>query len=126
VFGRTAMGETLKQGRLIDRWRIRRAGKLIFAETMRLDGAIANKLTQAAVANGSVACATILRVPGGEPQVSAVRALGDRLHGEMGISAWNGLAAARLCAKDGAALRHDLTAVLTALDACALPRLWLN
>jgi hypothetical protein len=33
---------------------------------------------------------------------------------------------ARLCAADGAALRHDLVAVLTALRGAPLPRLWLN
>ena len=32
----------------------------------------------------------------------------------------------RLVAADGAALRRDLVAVLTALDAAPLPRLWLN
>ena len=31
-----------------------------------------------------------------------------------------------LSASDGAALRRDLVAVLTALDAAPLPRLWLN
>jgi len=45
--------------------------------------------------------------------------------GEVGISAWNGLAVARLCAKDDAGLRRDLTAVITALGG-TLPRLWLN
>ena len=37
-----------------------------------------------------------------------MRALDDQFAGEVGISAWNGIAVARLCAKDGAALRHDL------------------
>ena len=36
----------------------------------------------------------------------------DSFRGEVGVSAWNGLAVARLCAKDGAALRRDLVAVL--------------
>ncbi len=40
VFGRAAMGEAVEQGTLIDRWRLRRGGKLVFAETTRLDGAI--------------------------------------------------------------------------------------
>ena len=31
VLGRTAMGESVRQGRLRDRWRIRREGRLIFA-----------------------------------------------------------------------------------------------
>ena len=46
---------------------------------------------------------------------AGVRALGDHFRGEVGVSAWNGLAVVRLCAADGAALRHDLVAVLTAV-----------
>ena len=46
--------------------------------------------------------------------------------GEVGVSAWNGLAAVRLCAADGEALRHDLVAVLVAVRGAPLPRLWLN
>ena len=46
--------------------------------------------------------------------------------GEVGVSAWNGLAVARLVAPDGAALRRDLIAVLTALGGTPLPRLWMN
>ena len=42
------------------------------------------------------------------------------------MSAWNGLAVVRLMAPDGAMLRHDLMAVLTALNPQPLPRLWLN
>ena len=41
VFGRAAMGEAVEQGTFTDRWRVRRDGRLLFAETMRLDGAIA-------------------------------------------------------------------------------------
>ena len=51
-------------GRLIDRWRIRRDGRLIFAETMRLDGAIAATLAERAVAAGGSAVATLLIAPG--------------------------------------------------------------
>jgi urease accessory protein len=46
--------------------------------------------------------------------------------GEVGVSAWNGLVAVRCVAADGAALRRDLVAVLTALGAGPLPRLWTN
>ena len=38
------------------------------------------------------------------------------------MSAWNGLAVARLCAKDGASLRRDLCAVIGAFGG-TLPRL---
>jgi urease accessory protein len=41
VFGRAAMGETMTHGSFIDRWQMRIGGKLVFAETVRLDGNIA-------------------------------------------------------------------------------------
>jgi urease accessory protein len=125
VLGRVAHGEAMLQGMLADRWRIRRDGRLIYADTARLDGAISAKLGQAAVTNGGIAFATVLCAPGGEDQLAAVRALDETFKSEVGISAWNGIAVARLCAKDGAALRHDLIAVLAALGA-QVPRLWLQ
>ena len=125
VFGRSGMGETVQEGALTDRWRVRRAGRLIYAETVRLDGAIAGKLAASAVAKGGIAVATVLIVPGDDATVAAIRALEDRFAGEVGASAWNGIAAARLCASDGAALRHDLTHVMTALRG-SLPRIWTN
>ena len=38
IFGRTAMNEGVHSGELVDRWRIRRNGRLAFAETLRLTG----------------------------------------------------------------------------------------
>ena len=123
VFGRSGMGETVEEGALIDRWRVRRGGKLIYAETVRLEGAIAARLAQRAVAKGGVAVATVVIVPGDDAVVAAVRAL--EFEGEVGASAWNGIAAARLCANDAAALRRDLVHVMTAVRG-ALPRIWTN
>jgi urease accessory protein len=125
VFGRAAMGETTEQGLLADRWRLRRGGRLVFADGVRLDGAVAEKLERPAVAAGGIAVATVLVAPGTEETLAAVRALETQFAGEVGISAWNGIAVARLCAMDGAALRHDLVSVLAALGQ-PLPRLWLN
>lgn len=124
VFGRSAMGEAVHTGSFIDRWRVRRGGKLAFAETVKLDGKIAQQLGEPAVANRNVALATILIAPGDESQVAAIRAVAEDFRGEVGASAWNGFALARLCAPDGAALRHDLVAVLAALGRATLPRLW--
>jgi urease accessory protein len=126
VFGRSGMGETVDASTLFDRWRVRRNGRLIHAEAMRLDGAVAAKLREPAVAKGGVAVATVLIVPGDDGIAASVRALGENFRGEVGVSAWNGFAIVRLCAADGAALRHDLVAVLTALRGTSLPRLWLN
>ena len=126
VFGRSGMGEAVDDGRLLDRWRLRRAGMLIHAEATRLDGAIAARLAEPAVANGGVAVATVLVLPADETVAAGLRALSGRFRGEVGVSAWNGLAVVRLCAADGAALRHDLGIVLTCVRGAPLPRLWSN
>jgi urease accessory protein len=126
VFGRVGMGEAVNEAFLFDRWRLRRGGQLVHAEATRLDGAVARKLAQPAVANGGIAVATVLVMPGDETTIAGVRALRRDLRGEVGASAWNGLALVRLCATDGEALRHDLLAVLAAVRGAPLPRLWLN
>lgn len=126
VFGRAAMGETVAQGHVADRWRVRVGGALVFAEALYLDGAIAQRLAEQAVAGGSVAIASVLKLPGDEKAVAAVRALEKDFAGQVGVSAWNGLAVVRLVAPDGEALRHDLVGVLTALGDGPPPRLWLN
>jgi urease accessory protein len=125
VFGRAAMGEAMIEGLFADRWRVRRAGRLVFADSARLDGDVAGRLAAPASAAGGIAIASVLIAPGEDWQLAAVRALSEQFSGEAGISAWNGIAVARLCAKDGAALRHDLIALLAALGA-SVPRLWLN
>lgn len=126
VFGRAAMGERLLQGEFVDRWRLRRGGRLVFAETVRLDGDIGAKLTKPAVANGGVAIGTALIVPGDEALVERIREVANSFGGEVGISCWNGFAMARFCAQDAARLRADMMAVLGRASATALPRMWLN
>ena len=126
VFGRAAMGERMQSGEFIDRWRIRRGGRLVFAETIRLDGDIGSKLARPAIAKGGVAIGTALIVPGDEALVERIRTLSETFGGEVGISAWNGFAMARFCAQDAARLRVDMMAVLGRASGSALPRLWLN
>jgi len=126
VLGRAAMGERMRHGRLIDRWRVRRGGRLVFAETVRLDGDIGATLDRPAVAKGGVALGTALIVPGDEVTVTRIREASDRFGGEVGISAWNGFAMARFCAQDAARLRADMVTVLGQACGQALPRLWLN
>jgi len=126
VFGRAAMGERMLHGEFIDRWRLRRAGRLVFAETIRLDGDIGAKLAQPAIAKGGVAIGTALIVPGDEAVVERIREAADSFGGEVGISAWNGFAMARFCAQDAARLRADMMSVLGRASRVPLPRLWLN
>ncbi len=124
VFGRTAMGERMSAGHFVDRWRVRRGGRLVFAETVRLDEDIGAVLSRPACANGGVAIGTALFAPGDEALVTRLRGEGE-FRGEVGVSAWNGIAMARFCAQDATALRADMTAVLTRARAAPPPRLWL-
>jgi len=124
IFGRLGMGETVEAGRLVDVWRVRKEGRLMFAETFRLDGAIGEQLREPAVAKGGSAIGTLLIAPGDAALADNVRAVAADCCGEIGVSAWNGLALVRFCAKDGAALRRDLITMLTALPGWSLPRLW--
>jgi urease accessory protein len=125
VFGRAAMGEVMRTGAFVDRWRLRRGGRLVFAENVRLDGDIHAKLAQRAVGNSAVAIGTALIVPGDEALLERLRGEADSFRGEVGISAWNGFAMARFCAQDAAELRADMMAVLGRSGAM-LPRMWLN
>jgi urease accessory protein len=121
LFGRAAMGEQMTQGFWRDTWRVRRDGRLVFAENVRIDGDIAATLARPASAKGGIALATVLIAPANEATLEAVRALD--FSGEAGISAWNGFAVARLVARDGASLRRDVVALLAALGQ-SVPRLW--
>ena len=126
VFGRAAMGERMLHGEFVDRWRLRRGGRLVFAENIRLDGDIGEKLSRPAIAKAGVAIGTALIVPGDEALVERIRELTTSFGGEVGISCWNGFAMARFCAQDAARVRADMMAVLGRASTEALPRLWLN
>jgi urease accessory protein len=126
IFGRAAMGERMREGAFVDRWRVRHGGRLVYAETVRLEGDIGEKLARSAVAKGGVAVATALVVPGDEALVERIREISASFGGEVGLSAWNGFAMARFCAQDAAKLRADMMAVLARASDAPLPRLWLN
>ena len=118
VFGRAAMGEQLKSGSLQDRWRIRRDGKLVFADAVTLEGSIGNVLSGPAVAAGANGFATIVQVaPDAESKIDAVRAALAGEDIEAGASAFGGFLLARLLARDNLALRSAVLAALHALGA---------
>jgi len=120
VFGRTAMDERVRSGAWRDQWRIRRDGKLVFADALTLDGSIEKILARPAVAAGAAAVATLVQVsPDAETKLDAVRAIFNS-DIEAGASAFDGVLYARFVAPDGFALRRALLDALTALD-CAPP-----
>lgn len=123
VFGRTAMGETLTDACFADRWRVRRGGRLVFADDVRLTGDVAATLARPAVGNGARAAATLLYVsPDAAARLEEVRALA--LTCEWGAGSWDGLLCARLVGPDAAAVRASIGALLGFLSGRPLPRVW--
>jgi len=126
VFGRTAMGETMRRGAFLDKWRVRRGGKLVFAENVRLEGELDRAFSNRAVTHGQCAIGTVLIAPGDETLVERIRGDITSFRGEVGVSSWNGFAMARFCAQDAAQLRIDVMSVLGRVRSQNLPRLWLQ
>lgn len=150
VFGRLAMGETVGTGFLRDLIRIRRGGRLIWHDAIRMEGGIDAMLHRPAVANGARALATVVYVgPDAEHRMDAVRAIaGGDMHAqpvlmggtdlpspseprrdatiEIATSAWDGMLITRVLAPTSASMRSSVAQVLDVLrDGRPLPRVWL-
>ena len=130
VFGRLAHGEARISATFHDDWRLRRGGKLIFAEAVRLDDAGAT-LDRPAVGAGARALATLVRIApdaaaGLEPLRAALAAVasagGERL--EVGASVVEGVLVARALSPSPVRLRAALVAALQAIHGRATPRVW--
>lgn len=123
VFGRKAMGETVHQGFLTDRWRVRCGGDLIFADALRLDGAIQKTLDRAASGRGARAMASLLLVsPDADLYLDPLR---DALGESGGASLIRpGVLFGRCLAVDGFALRRHIIPAIQALSGAAIPKTW--
>lgn len=125
-FGRAAMGETLLHGSFHDRWRIRREGRLVFAEDLRLEGAIDETLRRKAVGQGARAVSTVLATAAA--RLDEVRAfLAEEAafsDVEAAAGAHEGFLLIRLLSSDAQALRRALVMLLGHLTGRALPRTW--
>ncbi len=126
-FGRSAMGEALERGSLRDRWRIRREGRLVFADDLRLDGAIATELARPAIGAGARAAATV--VAAGEDRLAMLEQIRALLAGpladvEAGAGIVSGLLVMRLLSPDAQALRRALVTLLGHVTGRAPPRTW--
>lgn len=126
VLGRHAMGETTRTGRLDDRLRIWRDGRLIYADVLALDGDIERLMASAATGGGGGAMAVLVHAS--DRAASALAPVREALanaRGHAAASAWNGLLTVRFLAPDGEILRHDITAALAVLrEGRPLPRVW--
>ena len=125
IFGRAAMGEEVRRGVLKDAWRIRRDGRLVFADTVRASGAVCDALDRGAVLDGMRASAMLIYVaPDAQARLAPLRTLLEGVASTMGASSWNGVLIVRAAACDGRILQHDLQPVLEHLNGGPLPRVW--
>jgi len=125
VLGRAAHGERLARGALLDRWRIGRGGRLLWADALRLDTP-AEALGRRFLLDGAGAIATLLLAA---PDAAQHRARARDLAGGQASLVAPGLLAARWMGSAGE-VRAALGAAIEALRKAAfghpprLPRLW--
>jgi urease accessory protein len=132
VFGRAARGEAFTRGLVRDAWLVRRDGRLLWADALRLEGDLARVLNHPAGLGGARACATALyAAPKAEAALEMVRqCLGETAGVRAAATALPGLVVARWLGADASALRRafsdfwgELRSRLWGLP-CRLPRVW--
>ena len=97
IFGRAAMGEDVRRGVCRDAWRVRRDGKLVFADTFRArwrrsPAALDRPAVARWRARGRHAA---LVAPDAAARLEQARALLEGAGSTAGASAWNGLLVVR-------------------------------
>ena len=123
VFGRLEMGETLTSAHVLDRIEIRRAGRPVYLDRIRLAADVQAQLDRPGVADGARAMASLVYVaPDAGAQLEKVRRLLPRhagaslIHEEMLVM--------RLLSRDGNEMRSSLVPMLNHLSQDGLPRCW--
>jgi urease accessory protein len=125
IFGRAAMGEDVRRGTCRESWRVRRDGRLVFADAFLVDGEVAGVLDRRATLDGARAVAMLLWAsPDAPARLDEVRAVLQDAACAAGASAWNGFLVVRAAARDGTALQALLGTVITRLTGRPLPRVW--
>jgi urease accessory protein len=125
VLGRAAMGETVRRLHLRDRRVVRRGGRPVLIEGVRLDDA---DLTRAGAAglHGARAVASLsLLAVDAEDRLAAIRAV---LPADGSVraaaSAWDGRLTVRFAAPEAWPLRRAVARTVAALTRLPLPRVW--
>lgn len=122
ILGRAAMGEVVTRLRLSDRREIRRDGRLVALDPLRIDDAILARRNSPALLGGANALATlILAAPGAADLLPALRQTGDAV---TASAPRHDLLILRILAHDGWALRQTVLALLPILHDGPLPRTW--
>jgi len=141
VYGRAAMGETVRLGAVHDKFDIAIDGRKVWADAFSIHGdadcGISALLDRPAIGAGARATATVIaKGPAPETLLALVRSQCTDYDVSLAATTRETLVIARLLAKDGTMLRVALVALLRGLkteligkgsgfsDPAALPRVW--
>jgi urease accessory protein len=127
IFGRTASNEVMEGGALHETWRIRRDGRLVFAESNRLDDVSDDVLRRPAILGASHALACIVYVaPDAAARLACVREVLEDDGARAAASAWNGLLVVRLVTDAARDMRRAMVGIMQELAGASMPRVWSN
>jgi len=132
VFGRLARGELMRRGLLRDRWEVRRGGRLVWADSLRIEDDIERTLDAVSGFGGARAYGTAIYAgPDAATLLDTAKALTDGHDGvRAGATCIGGVLVARWLSRDPLSLREAFASYWMALRAAAgglparLPRLW--
>lgn len=131
VFGRTAMGERFDTGLLHDGWRISRGGKLIWLDTLHLEGNVRGLRSAPFGFGTSVACSTVVYVGADAPeQLTEARRILGQCPLPCGATSLDGIMIARIMADDAVELRAAVMQLIAGIRQAAaclparVPRVW--
>jgi urease accessory protein len=131
VFGRTGMGERFDTGLVHDAWEVRREGRLVWVDAMRLEGDIAGQRAAPFGLGTCVAYSTLLYVaPDAAQQIDAVRSTLASCGNLGAATVLDGVLIVRALAERAHELRSAMMKVACTLRREAgrwparLPRLW--
>lgn len=131
VFGRTAMGEQFDSGLLHDAWRVSRAGKLLWADALHLEGDVRQSRRAPFGFGTSIACATLIYVGTDAPlQLGVARQLLERCTCPCGATLLDGIMLARIMAENAVEMRATVMKLIGGIRQAAaslparLPQVW--
>ncbi|MEM8540697.1 MAG: urease accessory protein UreD [Pseudomonadota bacterium] len=130
VLGRQAMGEPARNIKLSDKWRIKRDGKLIHADDVKMNGNIEKLISHQSVLDGAASFATLVICLPDAQQSRSELLIGAMRNAITPNANWSvsGMAdkiVARFVAQDMYALRQTLVPVLTAArESRDIPKVW--
>ena len=104
---------------------MRRNGRLIFADDVRLEGPIDSLLARPAVGGEGRAIGTVLHIaPGAKALADAARIALQGARAECGASVFDAMMVARFVSSDAQDLRTDLIRFIEWLRGRPMPRTW--